>query len=182
VNAPAVVVPRRTSRADQNRAALQLGRRARTLSIQKLLRPPASAPSVLDPDEDVIDLGPAPARPRTRGDCEAGPRPCPWVACKYHLYLDVDPVHGSIKFNWPDHEPWELRETCALDVARAPEGQHLVTVGELVNLTRERIRQIERRALRRVRAAAGTALAAASDLLDDGTEIEDDDLDEDDEP
>jgi transposase-like protein len=38
-------------------------------------------------------------RPRTRAECENRPRPCPWVSCKYHLFLDVNPVKGSIRFN-----------------------------------------------------------------------------------
>lgn len=34
-------------------------------------------------------------RPRTRGECRDGFRPCPFVACKYHLYLDINPETGS---------------------------------------------------------------------------------------
>ena len=56
-------------------------------------------------------------RPRTRAECADAPRPCPWVACKHHLYLDINPRTGSIKINFPDLEPWELPHTCALDVA-----------------------------------------------------------------
>lgn len=85
-------------------------------------------------------------RPRTRADCEdRSERPCPWVGCKYHLYLDVDPETGSIVVNFPDLEPWELTHTCTLDVA-AQGGLTLVEVGDIMNLTRERIRQIEIRA------------------------------------
>lgn len=168
------------SRADQNRAALRLGRRSKTLSIGKLERSPAYARpadsvSVLLDLDDEDNAGPLPERPRTRGDCVDGPRPCPWVACKHHLYLDVDPVHGSIKFNWPDHEPWELRETCVLDVTGTPEHgtpRHLVTVGELMNLTRERIRQIEQRALRRLRENDSNELHEAADLAEVSTDGE----------
>lgn len=88
-------------------------------------------------------------RPRTRGECQNGPRPCPWVSCAHHLYLEVNDS-GSLKFNHPHLEPWELPETCALDVADAG-GATLERVGELVNLTRERVRQIEVRAARRLR-------------------------------
>ena len=79
-------------------------------------------------------------RPATRADCVNGPRPCPWVSCRYHLYLDVS-KKGSIKFNFPDKEVHELKETCALDVAeKSP--LTLEEVGKLVHLTRERIRQV----------------------------------------
>jgi len=83
-------------------------------------------------------------RPQTRGDCSEGLRPCPYVGCKYHLYLDVNQETGSLKLNHPDKEVWELEETCALDVAERL-GSTLDGVGKLVNLSRERIRQLERR-------------------------------------
>ncbi len=85
-------------------------------------------------------------RPETRGACKDMPRPCPFVSCKHHLYLDVNPETGSIKLNFPDLEPWEMRETCALDVADRG-GITLEEVGEILNLTRERIRQVEVRGL-----------------------------------
>jgi hypothetical protein len=88
-------------------------------------------------------------RPKTRGDCEDMPRPCPFVSCKYHLALDVSGI--NVKLNFPDREVWELDETCALDVADRG-GVILETVGELLNLTRERIRQIEVRALLKLKA------------------------------
>jgi hypothetical protein len=88
-------------------------------------------------------------RPRTRADCGAEARPCPWVACKHHLYLDINPETGSIKINFPDREPWELEHTCALDIAEAG-GKTLDEIGEITNLTRERIRQVEVRGLRKL--------------------------------
>lgn len=67
-------------------------------------------------------------RPATRADCEPGglneARPCPWVSCRYHLYLDALP-NGSLRINNADVGPEELermRATCALDVAS--EGEH----------------------------------------------------------
>lgn len=80
-------------------------------------------------------------RPQTRGECLAMERPCPFVGCRYHLYLDVS-ARGGLTLNFPDLEPHELLETCALDVADF--GDHaLEDVGELMNMTRERVRQIE---------------------------------------
>ena len=65
---------------------------------------------------DLLEIIPY-ERPNKRSECASGPRPCLFVACKYHLYLDVNPETGSIKMNFPDLEPWELEETCALDIA-----------------------------------------------------------------
>lgn len=92
-------------------------------------------------------------RPKTRGDCKDGPRPCPWLSCTQHLYLDVNPATGTIKFNFPDHDLDDLRATCALDVA--DDGTHtLEQVGEYTNLTRERVRQVEVRGLFALRGVA----------------------------
>lgn len=85
-------------------------------------------------------------RPMTREDCKFGARPCLYVACRFHLYLDVNPRTGSIKFNFPGMEVHELEETCALDVADRG-GITLEEVGRLLNLTRERVRQLEAEAL-----------------------------------
>jgi hypothetical protein len=82
------------------------------------------------------------ARPTARSECVSGPRPCPWVGCRHHLYLDVNPDNGSIKFNFPDLEPWQLSPCCSLDVTDE-EGATLDEVGAYMNLSRERIRQIE---------------------------------------
>lgn len=89
-------------------------------------------------------------RPKDREDCRLADRPCPYVSCKHHLYIDINPSTGSIKLNFPDLEVWELPETCALDVAERG-GMTLEAVGELMNLTRERIRQVESTGLRKIR-------------------------------
>ena len=92
-------------------------------------------------------------RPLTRGDCVDAPRPCPWVSCRHHLYLDVHPLTGHLTLNFPDLDPDEIPETCSLDVADY-EGITLDQCGQALNLTRERIRQIELRLKSRVAAAA----------------------------
>ncbi len=87
-------------------------------------------------------------RPRSREDCRDGPRPCPFVGCRYHLYLDVKPGSRAIKLNFPDRPPWEIPFTCALDIAEHGR-QTLADVGAAINLTRERVRQVVRDAARR---------------------------------
>src|SRR5678815_855568 len=91
-------------------------------------------------------------RPRTRGDCAGGPRPCPWAGCRYHLYLEVSPA-GTIKLAFPDLEPWDLEHSCALDLADDG-GMTLEAVAQTVNVTRERVRQIEDRGKRLLRDVA----------------------------
>ena len=89
-------------------------------------------------------------KPHNRGECVARQRPCLFVSCKYHLYLDVNPNTGTIKFNFPDLEPWELPQTCALDVADRG-GTTLEEIGMLMNLTRERVRQLESIVLEKIK-------------------------------
>ena len=96
-------------------------------------------------------------RPQTREECKALTRPCPWVSCRHHLYLDVNPETHSIKLNFPHLEVWEMKETCSLDVADRA-GVTLEEVGEIMNLTRERIRQVEVRGLLKLK------MAGAGDL------------------
>ena len=96
---------------------------------------------------DMMDVdGVERERPKNRSECKDGARPCPYVGCKYHLYLDVKPHTGTIKFNHKEKEPWELEHSCALDVADKG-ALTLHEVGVLIGLTRERIRQCEEEAI-----------------------------------
>ena len=113
------------------------------------MRSKTIAPKRLTKDEIRIGallLMPDVERPGERAECRGMERPCPFVSCKHHLYLDVNPETGSIKLNFPDLEVWEMKETCSLDVADKG-GITLEEVGEILNLTRERIRQVEVRGL-----------------------------------
>ena len=118
--------------------------RSKTIAMKRLTREELRVGAAMYPPVDI-------PRPTTRAECREEMRPCPWVACKHHLYLDINPDTGSIKINFPDLEPWELRDTCALDVAERG-GSTLEEVGEVTNLTRERIRQLEVRGLLKLKA------------------------------
>jgi len=128
--------------------------RSKTIAMKRLTREELRLGALLNPPIDE-------PRPQTRGECENDIRPCPWVACKHHLYLDVNPETGSIKINFPDLEPWEMSETCALDVADRS-GITLEEVGEIMNLTRERIRQVEVRGLLKLKMASAACHRSGS--------------------
>ncbi len=128
-------------------------RRSKTMSRKEIARElrRQRAFGLVDPELDAVMKEIEAARPRSRADCAGSQRPCMFISCKHHLYLDVNPSTGSIKLNFPDKEVWELAETCALDVADRG-GITLEEVGSIMNLTRERIRQVETRGLLKLRA------------------------------
>jgi hypothetical protein len=125
--------------------------------MKRLTREELRVGALLYPPVDI-------PRPGNRAECSQEIRPCPWVACKHHLYLDVNPETGSIKINFPDLEPWELQHTCALDVADRG-GITLEEVGEIMNLTRERIRQVEVRGLLKLKMASPSPEELGAGLL-----------------
>lgn len=137
--------------------------RARTESIKRLSKRALAAGALKYPPSIQAEH----QRPRTRADCLPGgcneQRPCPWTSCKQHLAIDVNPKTGSVKLNFPNLEIWEMAETCALDVADRG-GITLEQTGDIIGLTRERIRQLEQRGLAKIRAAAATG--NLSDYLD----------------
>jgi len=141
--------------ADANQEAMPERRRSKTMSRKEIARDlrRQRQSGVVDPDLEAVMQEIEAERPRERAECATGPRPCMFISCKHHLYLDVNPSTGSIKLNFPDKEVWEMNETCALDVADRG-GITLEEVGAIMNLTRERIRQVETRGLLKLRAIA----------------------------
>jgi hypothetical protein len=88
-------------------------------------------------------------KPKTRGECKGAQRPCPWVSCRYHLAID-EKSNGALTMNFPRQDVTELRDTCSLDIADRY-GMTLDAVGQVMNITRERVRQIEQVALEKLR-------------------------------
>ena len=129
---------------EQRRSRRKRDVRARTISVKRMTKRELEIGRLLYPENDYW-------KPRTRAECADGPRPCPFISCKHHLYIDVSPRTGAIKVNFPDLEVWELSESCALDVADRG-GTTLEDVGAIMNLTRERIRQVEVKALAKLEA------------------------------
>src|SRR5262245_38830783 len=131
--------------------------RSKTIAMKRLTREGLRQGALMYPPVDI-------PRPTSREECRGEMRPCPWVACKHHLYLDINPETGSIKINFPDLEPWELKHTCALDVAERG-GITLEEVGEIMNLTRERIRQVEVRGLLKLKMGSPSPDELGAELL-----------------
>lgn len=131
-----------------------------------------NAPALDIPDVPADDL----TRPRTRGECQGGPRPCPWVSCEHHLARASVERHAHTERVNESEDPWHIRritdrreraldlyveelaarveagelpETCALDLADRG-GMTLEEVGDVLECTRERIRQIEAKALKKL--------------------------------
>lgn len=86
--------------------------------------------------------------PGKRKECINGLRPCPWIRCKYHLIWDVKVFKSNsprMLLKLSDEEIifsiLSLRESCSLDVAGRGE-QTLEEIGKILNVSRERARQI----------------------------------------
>src|SRR5690606_19836999 len=124
---------------EQRRSRRKRAVRARTISVKRMTKRELEIGRLLYPEDDY-------AKPRVRAACAGGARPCPYVSCKHHLYVDVSPRTGAIKLNFPDLDVWEMGDSCALDVADRG-GTTLEDVGAIMNLTRERIRQVEVKAM-----------------------------------
>jgi hypothetical protein len=114
-------------------------------------------PVFQEPEPDAI------ARPRCRAECADVPRPCPFVGCKFHLYLDVS-KRGSIRLNFPELEPDQMPAdaSCALDVADQGgiSGERLAM---MLNVSREGIRQMELGAFEKLQRSA----AALRDAIEE---------------
>ncbi len=143
---------------EQRRSRRKRDVRARTISVKRMTKRELELGRLLYPDAPVD-------KPQTRAECANGERPCPFVSCKHHLYLDVSAKTGAIKLNFPDLEVWEMTETCALDVADRG-GTTLEEVGAIMNLTRERIRQVEVKGLAKLEALKD--MSALRDYVDEG--------------
>lgn len=143
---------------EQRRSRRKRDVRARTISVKRMTKRELEIGRLLFPETDYW-------RPRNRAECAEGPRPCPFVSCKHHLFIDVSPRTGAIKLNFPDLEVWDLGESCALDVADRG-GTTLEDVGAIMNLTRERIRQVEVKALAKLEAL--NDMYALRDYVDEG--------------
>jgi hypothetical protein len=143
---------------EQRRSRRKRDVRARTISVKRMTKRELEIGRLLFPENDYW-------KPRTRAECAEGPRPCPFVSCKHHLFIDVSARTGAIKLNFPDLEAWEMTESCALDVADRG-GTTLEDVGAIMNLTRERIRQVEVKALAKLEALSD--MSALRDYVDEG--------------
>lgn len=142
-------------------------RRPKGSRAARVLKPGTSTwerlwPLLTEPDPGDRDLFELPRRPRTRADCRDGPRPCPWVGCKYHRYLTVSPRNGTIWVTCPDVLPWEMPDSCLLDLVEEHGEMTLDAVGRLHDMTKERMRQIEQ-----------SGLAHLRELFDEGARDED---------
>lgn len=108
---------------------------------------PGASPGPAGP----VDLA---QRPRTRSDCLAGPRPCPWIGCKWHLCWErralrrlilsqADPALVAARI-------LDMEQTCVLDYAEAPRSDR--EVGAVLGVSHQAVAQTCQRGLTKLRA------------------------------
>lgn len=88
-------------------------------------------------------------RPVTRADCADVPRPCPFIGCRYNLYLDETEA-GNVYLNFPNTPVLEMKHSCVLDLSEKGPWS-LRDTSQILGLTPERIRQIEIGVLEKLR-------------------------------
>jgi hypothetical protein len=88
------------------------------------------------------------ALPASFAQCPSGP--CPYVTCKYHLYLDIT-FDGGIRLNFPEIEPTDMMFPCALRFA-ANLGEHSFDeLSRYVNTKPNMLRNVFAKALRKLK-------------------------------
>jgi len=103
-------------------------------------------------------------RPQTRGECEGGARPCPYVGCRANTYLETAHYRRALRINYGDRAPEDVPPTdsCVLDLVDAhPNGMTLKEVALVLGCTRERVRQIEVTAMKKLARRLSPALHEA---------------------
>jgi len=127
---------------DQRKSRRRRNVRARTVNMDRLAKREFESGKVLYHETDYW-------KPKIRADCERVERPCPYVSCRYNLFLEVT-RNGSIKQTFGDLEPDGMAESCALDVADRG-GATLEEVARCFNISQERARQLQKMFLARLR-------------------------------
>lgn len=94
-----------------------------------------------------------PGVPRTRAECVDGPRPCPRIACRHHLWLRLkeeqpgNPQAG--KQGDTTFRPSTM-QSCSLDVAE--KGASFEEIGNVLGMDSTRARQIAQAGLEKLKA------------------------------
>ncbi len=124
--------------------------------------PPLDSEEVALEDDDQPETV---RRPTTRADCIDGLRPCPFVACRHHLFFDLTDSNkhktGVLeRQTLPNVEgPWQMMtQTCSIDVAKTG-GRGYAEVGRLLNLSADRVRMVEASALAKLKGRIHERLA-----------------------
>lgn len=119
---------------------------------------------------EVLELFNRPRRPFKFAECEADPRPCPFVSCRHHLALDVR-ADGGLTINFPglEADPGAVLAaapfTCSLKRAAAGE-MMLEDIAPIFDVTSERISQISTEAERKYEDGV-VKLSSVVDLIED---------------
>lgn len=94
------------------------------------------------------------APPQTRADCGQLSRPCNRYSCRHHMWPETERAGRPHYGRRPPPKLFREGESCVLDiVATNPDGMELKSIAGHMHVVRERVRQIEERALSKVRVA-----------------------------
>ncbi len=104
--------------------------------------------------------------PRRRSECLDRKRPCPWVRCRHHfIWLVWNKLRDRSNNEIADYIT-KLKYSCVLDIIDKHREMTLEQIAQLLNLSRERVRQIEEKAIRKVRVPTWERVSTLVDLRD----------------
>lgn len=110
-------------------------------------------------------------QPRNRVECPPADVPCPFVACRYHVWTSTTLRQGVVVDVQVGRGWGDVKHTCALVLAE--QGPRTMDqVGKILGVSRERVRQLEAGAiqfLRRERPGALHDLSGSDDHVHDLT-------------
>lgn len=93
--------------------------------------------------------------PGGRDECRTGPRPCPYVRCKHHLWMiTAEERRGSGNLNTRSTVEPVTMTTCALDIAER--GQEVSTreIAEMLGVSMRRVQQLIKAGIAKLAAKA----------------------------
>lgn len=107
-----------------------------------------------------------PGVPKTRGDCENGPRPCSFVSCRQHLWLVLQQDRPGNPARGAQGETTlrPIGASCTLDVA--VKAHSIAETADILGVVPTRIHQIESVALRKARRNAIALGLDADDIME----------------
>jgi transcriptional regulator with XRE-family HTH domain len=140
------------------------GKLATPITAARPKKPSGSASSKSEPPPDD------PLKPRKRGDCMGGPRPCIWVSCKWHMWRERRDFKRFIlrceNLEVAAAVVLGMRETCTLDLCKTPRPYR--QIAPFFGVTHQAVALAGKKALKKLRGPRSDDLRETWELASNG--------------